>query len=499
MQSEISKSVARNFSIMFGAQIVTWISGFVLLMFLPRYLGSEDYGRLYLALSVKMMLGLIIDFGGNYLITKEIARSEKIGSKILSSYFMLRILLWALAIIGIILASEIFGYSEHVHLLILVLAVGKLFEGGSTALKAYFQGIERTEYPAMGQIAERVFVAVFSVIALLMGSDSLGMAVIIVLGTLLNLIIILWFSRNFVTLTYQFETKIFSLLKSGLPYFLFSLFSIIYYRVDAVMLSSMTTEAVTGWYGGAYRFFDMVMILPIIYTTVIFPIFSKLWDDKNGVLENTFGTSLKLILILGMPAAIMIFLFSDSIIQFFMGLEEYGPSVIVLQVFAITIPIIYVDFILSSAIMGAANRQHAWAVVGFIAIFINIAINYFLIPYSQTMYGNGGIGAAVATFFTELFVMLSALYLLPNSYFKSFKPAYIFKPIGAGIVLAAFIYAIAGIGLYWMVEALLGGVVYLGALFALKTFDPQEIELLKNYASKRGLKMIFSKKIKASP
>lgn len=480
MKSNISESVARNFSIMFVAQLINWVSSFVLLMFLPRYLGNEDYGRLYLALSIKMMLGLFINFGGNFLIPKEVARSEKVGSKILSSYIILRILLWILSIGIIILLSKLLGYSEHVHLLILILAIGKLWEGGSSALKAYFQGIERTEYPSIGRVVERMFVAVFAVIALLLGADSIEIAIIISVGALINLLIVIWFSRSFVTMKYQFDSKVFKLLSSGFPYFLFSLFSIIYYRVDAVMLASMTSEAVTGWYGGAYRFFDAIMVLPIIYKTVIFPIFSKLWDDKEGVLELTFAKSLKLLIILAVPVAIFIFLFSEHIIQFFMGLEEFGPSVVVLQIFAISIPIIYVDFILGSAIMGAANLQKRWAVVGFIAIFLNIGANYFMIPYTQTMYANGGIGAAGATFITESFIMISALFLLPNHYFHRFKSSYILKPLGAGVVMTAFIWLVLGTWLYWIFTVILGGFVYFAALIAFKAFSSKEIKMIKN-------------------
>lgn len=494
MKKEITESIARNFSIMFGAQTITWITSFVLLMFLPRYLGSEDYGRLYLALSVKMMLGLLIDFGGNFLITKEVARSKEVGIKVLNSYLILRVLLWAIAVGTLILLSEVLGYSQHVHLLILVLVIGKLFEGGTLALKSYFEGIERTEYPSVGMIVERVFISIFSVAALLMGADSLAIAVIFAVGMLLNFIVIGWFSRKFIAIKYQFDSKTFQLLGSGLPYFLFSLFTVIYFRVDAVMLSSMTTETVTGWYGGAYRFFDTVMVFPIIYTTAIFPIFSKLWKDENGLLEDTLGKSLKFILILGVPIAMLIFLFSEPIIEFFMGLEEYGPSVLVLQIFALTIPLIYVDFILSSAIMGAANKQKAWACVGFVAIFINIGANFVLIPYTQTMLMNGGIGAALATFLTELFVMICAIYLLPSSYFKTFKMSYILKPLGAGVAMTAFVLLLDGTNIYWIILMFAGFGVYMGGIFVLKTFRKDELELIKSFASYSRLKMMISDK-----
>lgn len=494
MKSKIGKTVARNFSIMFGAQSVTWVTGFVLLLFLPRYLGSEDYGRLYLALSIKMMLGLLVDFGGAFLIPKEVARSEKKGNKILSTYLLLRIFLWVICIGLLILIVNLLGYSEHIRLLIFILAVSMLWEGGWKAYSAYFQGIERMEYPSLGNIAEKIFVAVFSIVALLVGANSVGIAIIMTIGAFLHFVVLLFFTKKFTTPKLKFDSEIFSLMKSGMPYFLFSLFSVIYYRVDAVMLSSLTNETITGWYGGAFRFFDMVMMLPLIYKAVIFPVFSKLWKDTEGLLQESIGKSLKLILILGVPAAVLIFLFAEDIIHFFMGVEEFSGSVIILQIFSLSIPVIYVDLILGSAIMGAANRQKAWAVVGFLAIFLNIAANYVLIPMAQTVYFNGGIGAAVATFLTEIFMLCCAVYLMRGSYLNNFRLVYLTKPALAGCLMVALVWALSSTGLYWMITAALAGVVYLLSLFLLQLFDDDEMRMIKNITSIKRLKMILSMK-----
>ncbi len=488
--TEIGKSVARNVSVIFGAQVVTWGSSLVLLYFLPRYLGSADFGRLYLALSIRMMLGLFIDFGGNYLITKEVARSEETGVKILGTYILIRVALWVFSI-GLILGfSRVLGYSEHVHFLILILAIGKLWEGGSTALSAYFQGVEKMKYPSIGNIAEKFFVASIAILVLLLGATSTAVAIVMSVGAFLNLAVVFWFSRKIIHLSYRFDREIFTLLRSGMPFFLFSLFSVIYYRIDAVMLNSLTSEQVTGWYGGAFRFFDIVMVLPIIYKTAIFPVFSKLWDNKDGVLENTIGQSLRLMLILGIPVSFLIFLFSTSIVQFFMGLEEFTPSVIVLRIFAVSIPFIYIDIILGSAIMGAANKQKAWAVTGFAAIAINIIINYLLIPYTQNMYDNGGIGAAIATLFTELFVMGSAFFLLPKEYLQTFKSSFIYKPIAASILMGFLVLLLFSTRMYWMLSFIIAGFFYVTVLLLLKTFDHIELDEMKRFISSGHRKLI---------
>lgn len=481
-RTEIGKSVAQNMSVMFAAQVVTWGSSFLLLYFLPRYLGPEDFGRLYLALSIKMMLGLFIDFGGNYLIPKEAARSQKKGESILSSYILFRIVLWIFSIGLIFLLSNVLGYSKHVHLLILILVIAKLWEGGSTAFNAYFEGIEKMEYPSIGKVVEKLFVAVFAIGALLLGADSIGVAIVMTVGALLNLIVIYAYSKRVVRVSYTFNPQVFTLFRAGLPFFLFSLFSVIYYRIDAVMLAAFTNEQVTGWYGGAFRFFDIVMVLPLLYKTAIFPVFSKLWDNTKGVLESTVGESIRLMLLLGFPAATLIYIFAEPIIHFFMGINAYEPSILILQIFALSIPFIYIDIILGSALMGAANKQKAWAVTGLIAIFINISANYLLIPYTQQAFSNGGTGAAAATLITEIFVMLSALYLLPRGYLQTFKRSYILKPAIATLfmlmpVLLLLIYT----SVYWMIVLIIASVLYISSLFLLKTFDKVELNMISAF------------------
>ncbi len=492
MKSAMRTVLARNITVMLAAQVVLWGSSFALLYFLPRFLGSDDFGRLFLALSIKSMLGLLIDFGGNYLIPKEVARSERTGAGILNSYIVLRIVLWVFSIGLIMLISNWMDYSEHIHILILVLAVGKLWEGGSTAIGAYFQGIERMEYPSYGSMAERLFVAVFAIAALLFGADSIGVAVIMTLGGLLNFVVLMIYARPFVQIRVEFDFKVFGLLGSGLSYFLFSLFSVIYYRIDAVMISALTTETVTGWYGGAFRFFDMVMVLPLLFKTAIFPVFSKLWDNEEGALETTIGESIRLMIILGLPTSILIYMLASPIIGFFMGLEEFGQAVVILKIFAVSIPIIYVDIILGSALLGAANKQHSWAVVGFMAILINVSANFLLIPYAQDLWGNGGIGAAVATFVTELFVMSIAFVLLPKRYLQTFKSSYLLKPVGVAVVMGLVLIALIWIGLHWMLCAILAGLVYVGGLFLAKTFSPAEVASMKRMATIGALKkMLF--------
>ncbi len=141
--------------------------------------------------------------------------------------------------------------------------------------------------------------------------------------------------------------------------------------------------------------------------------------------------------------------------------------------------------------MGAANRQKAWAVTGLIAIFINISVNYLLIPYTQQVFLNGGIGAAVATLITEIFVMLSAFYLIPNEYLQTFKTSYIVKPALATIIMVLpVVLLLSYTGLYWMIVLFFASVIYISGLLLLKTFNEVELKMISVFISERRQNLI---------
>lgn len=494
MNKEIGESIAKNTTVMLVSQAITWISSFALLLFLPRYLGSVDYGRLYLAMSLGMIIGIVIDFGGNYLIPKEIARSKKITGNILVSYVGVRVILWVICILGLLLFGYLVDYPKIVTILIIIIGVSKLWEGFSKAIRSCFQGYEKMEYPSAGIIAEKVFVATLAVSALIMGAGAIEIAIIMAVGTFINMLICIKFVPLIVRKipSFHIETS-YQLLKNSLPYFMWSIFAVIYYRIDAVMLSTLTTDAVVGWYGGAYRFFDIVMFLPSILTTVVFPIFSKLWDGKGDSLPNTFQQSLKFILISAIPMCILFFCYAEQLITLFYGLEEYGPSVIVLQIFSVGIVLVYIDFMMGSAIL-ATDRQRSWAVVGFIAVLINIAMNFLLIPYTQEQMGNGGIGAATTTIITELFIMVAALFMLPKSYFRDFNHWIPIKCIGSGVIMSAMIWGLNYLGVHWILQAVLSLLVYLMLIISFKAISNKELVFIRQFLTWKKMKSIISLK-----
>lgn len=492
MSPKIAESVAKNTTVLMSSQLVTWLSSFVLLLFLPRYLGSVSFGTLYLALSIMGIFQIIMNFGGNYFITKEVSRSGEKTPHVLVNSIGLRVMLWVVSIVAMAVFSFVAGYPPEVRALILILGVSALWTGVGGVLNCCFQGFEMMRYPSLAAIFERIFVTTVGVTALLMGAKVVVIALVMAAGTLLNFLVCVRFTPRIVSYLPKFDWRAsVEILKSSLPYFFFTVFAVIYYRIDVIMLSLMTPAAVVGWYGAAYRFFDIVMFLPSIFTMAVFPVLSRLQGkEESGALVRTTQKSLEFIILAGIPISVSMFAFAEQVIKLFFGLKEYSSSVILLQIFSVCSLLVYVDFILVQVVM-ASDKQRQWSIVTLIAIPVNMILNYFAIPYAQTRFGNGGIGAAITTCVTESFIMVNAIALIPKDIFQVSRIGVLLKGICAGILMAGSVWLMRQGEVGWIAAATVSMAVYVISLLLMKAPEPSELAFIRSFLSFRNLKNIF--------
>lgn len=492
MSYSVAKSVTKNTALMMGAQAVTWVSGLVLLIFLPRTLGSEDFGRLYLAMSVQIIFQYLISFGGQYQITKEISRNPDKASEVMSDSTIVRIGLWVASIAVTALLCYIARYSYTTVLMIFILGLSNLWVGVTTLIRFFFQGIESMKYPSISAVVERTFLLITVVPALLLGAKEIVVVALMAVSTLLSFIISVKFADRLFKFNFSVNVgRIRALVADGLPYFLWSLFGIIYYRIDAVLLSVMVPVAVVGWYGAAYRLFDIIMFLPSIFTQALYPILSRFSKSEFDSMKKTSGKSLELLMLAAIPIAVGLIMFAKPLVHLLFGLKEYGPTVGVIQLFSAGMIFVYADFVLAGTVF-ALDKQKQWAMVAFAGVFVNVGLNTLLIRHFQVYYQNGGLGAAIATDLTEFFVMCWAIVLLPKEIFTRRLFAVIAKGVVSGVVMWGAIAATGTLDIPWVVRGVIGVLFYGASLLLLSTFEPSELAVFRTAVSPRNLRQFLS-------
>ena len=487
MFKDVVKGLARNTSIMMFQQVVTWGSTFVIMMMLPRYLGPIEYGWVFLAGSVTAIFGMLVSYGGSYLVAKKVARDPDGTGQIMVDSIAFRFLFALLSIVAIVGFTFVAGYSAELRLLIFIYAIGLMWESGGTVLYACYQGRELMKYTSVSAIVERLLQVIVIVATV---HAKANVFVISIFGLAANFVafaVLLGFSRRIVLSVPRIQWQsVRKELREGLPYFLFALFGTVYYRIDSLMLSRMTPELVVGWYGAAYRLFE-ILNFPYILTIALFPVLARLWKTEEQMQRRTMLKSLELVILVAIPVTVGVIVYAHRIVSLFYGLPAYGPTVVLLQILVGGIILLYVNMVISTTLI-AMDRQTGMMILSLVSIPLNVILNYFMIPYCQVHYNDGAIGAAIATGLTELVVMITVLNMLPEGILSTFRFSILAKGALAGFFMAAILLILDSTTLLWPVSLVIGSSCYITALLLMRILEPAEEAFLKELVMTRILR-----------
>jgi Na+-driven multidrug efflux pump len=131
----------------------------------------------------------------------------------------------------------------------------------------------------------------------------------------------------------------------------------------------------------------------------------------------------------------------------------------ILRINALTLGVIFVDYYLATILI-AVGRERQWLAISVGACILNPVLSWVLITYTHRQYGNGGIGAALATLATEVFVLFYALRLLPRGTFSRISTRVALRAAAAGGLSGGILCLGLLLGLPWMGVALVGLLVY---------------------------------------
>lgn len=483
--TESNSSILNNTKTMFAAQIITWTSSFFLMMFLPRSLGADDYGSLYFAISVTTLGGLIIDLGLSNFFVKEAARDKTKVNTIFMNGTALRIAVWLIAMAVMFLYFSITGHSSNMLSLLLILGFQKLLETISDLVHRVFQSYERLGYRSIAVIIERVSLAVITILMLISGFGVITVALIMALSTFLNFITSIYLLPRLVILKLKITPSSWmKLMRGSLPFLISTFFSFVYYRIDVIMLASMTNESVVGWYGAPYKLFDTMMFFPSILQMAVFPVFARLWKQSPKDFVLYARRSLDATVIVGFAITFCLISLAHPIVDFLFGLKHYVNSVILLQILALTLPLVYANFIFGT-VDTTSDKQKELSIVSIISTFINIGLNFWLIPLFQRSTGNGATGAAIATLITEICVMIMFVYLLPHGCFSKENIILIAKSLWAATASGILLWYIEKKIDIWIISGIIGVLTYVGLLAAINVITKKELNILISLFPKR--------------
>lgn len=466
--------LAKNTTLLFVSQMISYILGFFITMYTARYLGTAGFGVLSTALSLAYIFAVFTDLGLSTIITREVSRDNSLQTKYFTNTTILRLGLALLTFVLIVLFVNIVNLVHHQYppqtvLVIYIIGASIIFNGLSGTFTAIFQALQKMEYQSISLILNSVLMLIGTIVAIYFSKDILFFALLYVIANVACLIFILsvyfwkyslpkWdFDLNFIKIT----------LIAALPLSIVSIFTLIAFRVDTVLLSLFKSSVDVGIYSAPYRLFEAFLFLPAAFTISVFPIFSQFFISSKDSLKFTYQKSFKYLTILSLPIAVGVTLLAEPIILLIYK-SSFLPSVIVLQILIWTVPITFLNYIFGS-ILPAMNRQTTLLKITFISMIFNIVLNLWAIPrYSY-------IGASIVTVLTEIIVIILCFFVLSKSFCSVNLKNVILKPAIASAVMACFILTV-NINLF--LEIILSIIIYFVVILLIQTFDREDHDIL---------------------
>ena len=383
----------KNYILSVTNNVIGLIIPIITFPYISRTLGPDKIGVINFVKSYAYYFMHIASFGIMSYAVREISRVRedkeqvaKIGNEIFNINFLFS---FASGILYLLIAAIVSKFREN--FLIYLLYSSTIFTN-FLILDWLFQAYDDYAFTTIRSIVIRVL-SIVSIFVLIHKEDDYTIYMIIIsIAEMGNRFSSLYYAKKkFIKLKLS---PIFLNFKAHLK----SLFTLFSYRLvngissnlDKLMLGFFIAYTDVGIYSTGVKF--VLLVIPVIETVgvVLFPkITISAKDNAEKYLEN-LKLNYKIILLLGIPMSIGMFLVSPELMLLFAG-KQYTGSIIVSRIMSIIILLCPIGDLLGSKTLLVHNKERWLLISSTIVALSNIIFNFIGIP----LYGI--IGACVAS------------------------------------------------------------------------------------------------------
>ncbi len=449
------RRVISNTIISFLGQGVNWISTILLTIAYGHFLGAFKFGELILAIAFVSLIGVPVSYGYDSQAIRDVAQKPDKAPGYFSNLLLIRLSTWFILYAVFLLASWLLGYSPEVRVLVAICGFDLLCNALANTCASLHYAFERTLFPVVGNFLEKGLSALLGILLLSSGAGVQAMAVVLVLGSLINGVWQAAWLFRLVGADFAIDLALIrTIVRTNIPFLINGVLLVGYTTIDTVLLAQVTNDAVVGWYGAAQRITGMMSFLPgIVITYIMFPIFSKLSLASDADLKLAVEKSVNFLLFCGIPIATGMIVAAPNIIRFLYERNEFAPSILVLQIAAPSVVFVYINYALTYTIL-SKKQDRKLPITSGIALTFNLGLNLVLILLYQQ------VGAAVASTLTEALVCCTFIVFIPRQLmpFGSLRVA--LKALIASLVMALAILPVHTLHIFIIIPIAI--LVYLG-------------------------------------
>jgi O-antigen/teichoic acid export membrane protein len=462
------------------AEILGKLVSLVLFAAIARKGGQAGLGAFVLAFAYGQIVLVPVDFGLDRQLTRRVAETPEAAARMWVDVMALKTAL-LVPILGIGIAIlPLLGYPDQTPTIILALLPGLAFDSFARSAFSVLMGFERGGPIAIGTFTQRTTGAGLGILALSLGYGVPVAAAGYSIGAALGFGVTVVLLGRLVPLRGTGgarPAKWRQLLRTSTPFGFQEVFSVLLFRLDAVLLSFLASGAAIGRYGAAYRLFEATLFISYSLASAFSAMYTYLGRDSVPTIGAAFGRSLKSALAILVPCGVGLMLLAEPILSAIFG-DEFAAAAPALRLLAVVVVLVALVTLSASLVVARSAAAAAARLTGSM-VALNVVLNVVLIPLLDER------GAALAIVITEATLLLALLRLAGRLVGHLDWRATATGPLAAGAAMAV---VVAALPAPWVVAGAAGTVVYVGVLVLVERATcPNDVAFVRKLLTRRRL------------
>ena len=434
----------------------------------------DGLGILTLAQAIASTLIVLVSFGLNQLLVRDVAIQRTRAQSYVSNAASIKLSISVLYVVLLFLVVRTGSYAHDVAIIIYLYGINALISEFTGTLLSIFRAFERMEFNLFTRLLRDVTNVTFSLLAISLHCSLTVIVTISVISSLAELLLATFLlRRQLVTLRPAVDIRLCKqVLVSALPFAVLSFIPLTSSQLNTLILSGTHGFEDVGLFSAANNITGIFMLIPTIYMQAVFPVFSRLSASSHEALQLSYRKSFNYLLLCGLALSFGTFLTAPQIIAFLFG-AGYQRASDVLRILG-WLPLFGFVGYCNGHLLCAIGREKLFMLTEGIAAVLCVVLAFLL----TTRYGY--MGAACAMTLPPMLGLVGYSVLCHRLVGVPLPWRFINSAVGSALVMAGGIYASLHFGVHLLVIVLLiAPAIYGGSLYLSGAISGEDVVLLR--------------------
>ena len=424
------QKIIRNVGWLALEKLVTIFLNLSIGIYVIRYLGADNFGKLSYCLSLVGMFGAIAKLGLDSIVVRTLVKEEESAPEILGTAFVLKLIssLITLVLVGCVVFT--LNQDPQTHWITIVIAFGLVFRSAEV-VDFWFQSKVLSKSIVVVRSIKLIISSAAKLVFIFLGLPLGAFVWLLLADEIVQAVGIFWIylkytQRSGIERTNKWKlnyARAMKLLEDSWPLILSGVMVTIYMKIDQVMLGNMASNEAVGNYAAAVRFSEIWYFFPTAICASVFPAIirakQKSKQEYYGKLQQLYD----LMAWMSLAIAFAMTFASDNLINVLLG-TEYTEAGQILAWHIWASPFVFLGVARSQWLI-AENLTKLSFFTTSLGTIVNVLLNLWLIPIYE---GTGAaiatvVSYAVASYFTCMFhpKMFNTAWMLTRALFIPFR------------------------------------------------------------------------------